>query len=112
MHLSAAQVGLLAAPPTVGIPIGMIPAGLLADRFGRKAVLIGGMLWFSGLTLVSALAPDFRTLLMLRGLSGLGMGATFIMPYALLVELVSSRTRAAFAGVLESALGVGSAAVR
>src|SRR3984893_5480067 len=111
MHLSAAQVGMLAASSTVGITIGMIPAGLLADCFGRKRVLIGGMLCFSGLTLVSALAPDFRTLLMLRGLSGLGMGATFIMPYALLVELVSSRTRAAFAGVLESALGIGYVAV-
>jgi MFS transporter, putative metabolite:H+ symporter len=111
MHLSAVQVGVLAASSTVGITIGMIPAGLLADRFGRKHVLIGGMLWFSGLTMVSALAPDFRTLLALRGLSGLGMGATFIMPYALLVELVSSRTRAAFAGILESALGIGYVAV-
>jgi putative MFS transporter len=107
MHFSAMEVGMLAASSTVGITIGMIPAGLLADHFGRKPVLIGGVLWFSGLTLVSALAPDFRTLLILRGLSGLGMGATFIMPYALLVELVSSRTRAAFAGVLESALGIG-----
>src|ERR1700757_548190 len=83
MHLSAVQVGVLAASSTVGITIGMIPAGLLADRFGRKRVLIGGMLWFSGLTLVLALAPNFPTLLVLRGLSGLGMGATFIMPYAL-----------------------------
>ena len=111
MHLSAAQVGMLAASSTVGITIGMIPAGLLADRFGRKRVLVGGMLWLSGLTLVSALAPDFRTLLILRSLSGLGMGATFIMPYALLVELVSSRTRAGFAGVLEASLGIGYVAV-
>jgi putative MFS transporter len=107
MHLSAVQVGMLAASSTVGITIGMIPAGLLADRVGRKRILIGGLLWFAGLTLVSALAPDFRTFLMLRGLSGLGMGATFIMPYALLVELVSSRTRATFAGVLEASLGIG-----
>lgn len=111
MHLSAGQVGMLAASSTVGITIGMIPAGLLADRFGRKRVLIGGMLWFSGMTLISALAPDYRTLLMLRCLSGLGMGATFIMPYALLVELVSPRTRAGFAGVLEASLGTGYVAV-
>jgi Major Facilitator Superfamily len=110
MHLSTVQVGMLAASSTVGITIGMIPAGVLADRFGRKRVLIGAMLWFSGLTLVSALAPDFRTLLMLRGLSGLGMGPASIMPYALLVELVS-RTRGAFAGVLESALRIGYVAV-
>src|ERR1700722_938881 len=111
MHLSALQVGMLAASSAVGITIGMIPAGLLADRFGSRRVLICGMLWFSGLTLVSALAPDFRTLLLLRGLSGLGMGAIFIVPYALLVELVSPRARAAFAGVLESALGIGYVAV-
>ena len=111
MRLSALQVGMLAASSTIGITIGMIPAGLLADRFGRKRVLIGGMLWFSGMTLLSALAPDFRTLLTLRGVSGLGMGATFIMPYALLVELVSPRSRAAFAGVLEASLGIGYVAV-
>jgi MFS transporter, putative metabolite:H+ symporter len=111
MQLSAAQVGMLVAASNVGITIGAIPAGFLADRFGRKRVLIGGMLWFSGLTMVSSLAPDFATLLVLRGLAGLGMGAAFIMPYALLVEVVPSRTRAAFAGVLESALGVGYVAV-
>jgi putative MFS transporter len=89
----------------------MIPAGLLADRFGRKRVLIGGVMWFAGLTLISALAPNFQTLLLLRGLSGLGMAPTFIMPYALVSELVSSRTRAAFAGVLEASLGIGYVAV-
>jgi len=111
MDLSAVQVGLLAAASSVGLTIGMIPAGLLADRFGRKRLLIGGMLWFVGLTLVSALAPDFWTLLLLRGLSGLGMAPTFIVPYALVSELVSSRSRAAFAGVLEASLGIGYVAV-
>jgi MFS family permease len=106
MHLSAVQVGMLAASSAVGFTIAMIPTGLLADRFGRKHPLIGGVLWFVGLTLVSALAPDFWTLLMLRGLSGLGMAPTFIMPYAFVSELVSSRTRAAFAGVLEASLGL------
>jgi putative MFS transporter len=111
MHLSAAEVGVLAASSTIGITIGMIPAGLLADRFGRKRVLIGGMLWFSAFTLASTLAPGFSTLLVLRGLAGLGMGAAFIMPYALLVESVPRRTRAAFAGILESSLGIGYVAV-
>jgi putative MFS transporter len=111
MHLSAVEVGMLAASSTVGVTLGMIPAGFLADRFGRKRVLIGGMLWFSALTMVAGLAPGFRTLLVLRGLSGLGTGATFIMPYALLVEFMSSRTRAGFAGVLEASLGVGYVAV-
>jgi putative MFS transporter len=111
MHLRPAQVGLLAAASAIGLTIGTIPAGLLADRFGRKRALIGGVLWFTGLTLVSATAPDFRTLLLLRGCSGLGMAPAFIAPYALLSEMVPSRTRAAFAGVLEASLGVGYVAV-
>jgi putative MFS transporter len=107
MHLNPVQVGLLAAASVIGLTIGMIPAGLLADRFGRKRVLIVGMLWFAGLTLVSATAPDFTALLLLRGFSGLGMAPAFIAPYALLSEMVSPRTRAAFAGVLEASLGIG-----
>ena len=47
MHLNPVQVGLLAAASVIGLTIGMIPAGLLADRFGRKRVLIGGTLWFA-----------------------------------------------------------------
>lgn len=107
MHLNPAQVGFLVASSVIGLTIGMIPAGLLADRFGRKRVLIGGMLWFSAFTLVSASAPDYATLLLLRGFSGLGMAPAFIVPYALVSEMVPSRTRAAFAGVLEAALGIG-----
>ena len=111
MQLSPAQVGLLVASSVIGLTIGMIPAGFLADRLGRKRVLIGGMLWFAGLTGVSALALDFRSLLLLRGFSGLGMAPAFIVPYALVSEMVSSRTRAAFAGVLEASLGIGYVAV-
>jgi len=107
MHLSAVQIGLLAAASAVGLTLGMIPAGFLADRFGRKQLLISGVLWFAGLTFISALAPGYRTLLLLRGLSGLGMAPAFTMPYALVLELVPARTRAAYASVLEAALGIG-----
>jgi len=107
MKLSPIEVGMLAASSAIGITLGVIPTGLMADRFGRKIVLVGGMLWFSGLTMAAAASPNYTTLLVLRGLSGLGMAPTFIMPYALVSELVSARTRAAFAGLMESALGIG-----
>ena len=44
-----------------------------------------------GLTFISALAPGYRTLLLLRGLSGLGMAPAFTMPYALLSKSESPR---------------------
>ena len=106
-HLVPSQIGILAASSALGIAIGMIPAGRLADRFGRKRLLVAGVLWFCGGTMLSAAAPNYTTLVLLRGLSGLGMAPAFIMPYSIVSEFVSATTRTAFAGLLETALGVG-----
>jgi MFS transporter, putative metabolite:H+ symporter len=106
-HLTPAQVGMLAASSALGIAVGMIPAGHLADRIGRKRLLIGGVCWFCAGTILSAASPNYSALIVLRGVSGLGMAPAFIMPYSLVSELVSSTARTAFAGLLETALGVG-----
>jgi putative MFS transporter len=107
MALSPSEIGMLAASSALGIVFGMIPAGSLADRYGRKRLLVGGTIWFASLTMLAAFSPNFTVLLVLRALSGLGMAPAFIMPYAIVSEFVSSTTRAAFAGLLETALGVG-----
>lgn len=106
-HLAPSQVGVLAASSALGIAIGMIPAGRLADRFGRKRLLVGGVLWFCAGTMLSAASPNYASLVLLRFLSGFGMAPAFIMPYAIVSEFVSATTRTAFAGLLETALGVG-----
>jgi putative MFS transporter len=106
-HLSPSQVGILAASSAFGIAIGMIPAGRLADRLGRKRLLVAGVFWFCGGTILSAASPNYATLVLLRGLSGLGMAPVFIMPYSIVSEFVSATTRTAFAGLLETALGIG-----
>jgi MFS transporter, putative metabolite:H+ symporter len=107
MDLTPSDVGLLAASSALGIVIGMIPAGHLADRYGRKPLLIGGMIWFASGTMIAALSPNYTVLLIVRGLSGLGMAATFIMPFSIVSEFVSRTSRGAFSGLLESALGAG-----
>lgn len=80
-QLTPAQVGMLAAASALGIAIGMVPAGRLADRFGRKRLLVGGVIWFCTGTMLSAASPNYPTLMLLRGVSGLGMAPAFIMPY-------------------------------
>lgn len=107
MALTPSDTGMLAASSAFGIVIGMIPTGYLADRFGRKRLLIFGVLWFAGGTAISAFSPTFAALVILRGLTGFGMAPAFIMPYTLTSEIVSSTTRTAFAGLLETALGIG-----
>ena len=106
-HLSPSQVGTLAAASALGIAVGMIPAGRLADQFGRKRMLVAGVIWFCGGTILSAAAPNYLTLVLIRGLSGLGMAPAFIMPYSIVSEFVSATTRSAFSGLLETALGIG-----
>lgn len=107
MHLTPAQVGLLAISSTAGIVVGLIPAGYLADTYGRKQLLIWGVVEYSTLTMLAAFSPNFSALLILRFLSGLGMGAVFPLPYAIVCEFVPKLTRTKFSGILDGCLSVG-----
>lgn len=75
MGTSTANIGLMmslyTAPSIVMIPI----AGVLADRYGRRPVLLFGILCFGGAGTAIALAPDFRTALFLRLVQGIGFAA-------------------------------------
>ncbi len=106
-HLSTSAIGWLAVSSTLGIVVGLIPAGRLADRFGRKPVLFWGIIEYSVLTMLSAASPDVGWLLALRGLAGLGMGAVFPLPYAFTSEFVPTRRRTVFNGIMDSSLSAG-----
>lgn len=92
-HLTPAQVGLLGSSSTIGIVIGLLPAGRLADRFGRKTVLLWGMAIFAVFTVASVLATGFGMLLVFRFIAGLGEGAVFPLPYLMFSEFVNSHRR-------------------
>jgi putative MFS transporter len=106
-HLSPGQVGFLAVSSTVGVVVGLIPAGRVGDRIGRVRLLTYGIWVYSGLTLLSSLAPNYGTLVALRLLAGLGMGAVFPLPYAIVSEFVSRHRRTWLSGVLDACLSVG-----
>ena len=59
----------------------LIPAGALADRVGRKGVLLAGLGIFATGCVASAFAPTLAVLLVARGLTGLG--AALVMPATL-----------------------------
>lgn len=107
MTLTPGAVGLLVASATFGIVIGLIPAGNLSDKYGRKKVLVWGIIWYSIFTILSAFSQGFTLLLICRFLSGLGMGAVFPLPYAIVGEFVNSRSRAIFNGVMDACLSLG-----
>src|SRR2546421_240873 len=82
-QLGAFSVGLLAIASTLGIVIGVIPAGWMAHTIGRKNTLITGTAWYSVFALLCGFAPTPAALVVLRFLAGLGMGAIFPIPYAM-----------------------------
>src|SRR5881398_3583808 len=54
-------------------PVGAFIFGLLADRYGRKLPLILDLIFYSIVEVLSGLAPNYATFLVLRALFGIGM---------------------------------------
>ncbi|MFE6646077.1 MFS transporter [Nocardioides sp. NPDC057772] len=77
---TAATVGL------VGVGIGAVAIGPLADRFGRRTTLISSIALFSLLTLAVAFAPNATVFIALRFLAGLGLGACLPTALAFMSE--------------------------
>ncbi|MBJ8338060.1 aromatic acid/H+ symport family MFS transporter [Antrihabitans sp. YC3-6] len=76
----ASTVGL------IGVGIGAVTIGPLADRFGRRTSLISSIAAFSVLTIAIAFAPNVETFTALRFLAGLGLGACLPTALAFMTE--------------------------
>jgi AAHS family 4-hydroxybenzoate transporter-like MFS transporter len=78
----------------LGLTFGAIIFGPLADGIGRKWVIIVSTLVFGMFALATAWATDIRTLIILRFLTGLGLGGAMPNIIALTSEYVPARSRA------------------
>lgn len=106
-HLSTATKSLVATASTIGIVVGILPAGWLADRFGRKRVLVWGTVAYGVLSFTTGLADGVGGIVLLRLLSGLAMGAVFPIPYVYGSELCPAQIRGRFTGFADSFLSIG-----
>ena len=88
-------------------PVGALLFGSLADRFGRRAPLIGCVLYFSAATLLSAFAPNFAVFVVLRALYGIGMGGYWGIGASLAVESAPLRRRGLVSGLMQSGYPLG-----
>lgn len=73
-QIGAAELGPVLGAALVGLMLGAFMAGPLADRFGRKRVLLGSVACFGIFSLAAAFAHDLHSLALLRLLTGLGLG--------------------------------------
>jgi len=98
--LSAGLVGLMLGAPLLGT---------LADRIGRKAVLVLSTLWFGTFALLTTLAWSVETMAVLRLLTGLGLGGTLPAAIALISEYAIERHRATFVTITICGFAIGPA---
>ncbi len=104
-HLDPSTVGMVGSAGTFGIVLGLLPAGRIADRYGRKTTLLVGIVIFSIFTFVTAFAQNVSVIVACRFIAGLGQGAVFPVPYLLLSEFVNKRWRGSAVGYANAVLG-------
>ena len=114
--LTVSQMGLAFGAGTFGLLPGAMLGGRLADRFGRKRVLIASVVLFGLLSIATAQASSFAMLVVVRVLTGIGLGGAMPNLIALSSEAVEPRARSSavaamycgipFGGVIASLIGV------
>lgn len=95
----------------LGMMIGAWGFGRLADRIGRRKVLLVTVLADGILGLLSAAAPEFSSLLALRFLTGIAVGGTLPVDYAAMAEFLPSNRRGRWLVLLEGFWAVGTLAL-
>lgn len=106
-QLGSQQVGLLMAINSTGMAVGAAVSGLMADRYGRRAILLWTLLIFSIASGLSALATSFIVLCALRFIAGFGLGGELPVASTLVSESVPAKERGRAVVLLESFWAIG-----
>jgi SHS family lactate transporter-like MFS transporter len=88
-------------------PVGAFIFGLLADRYGRKTPLMIDLVFYSIVEVLTGLAPNYASFLVLRALFGIGMGAEWGVGASLVMEKVPPRLRGVMSGFLQQGYAAG-----
>ena len=86
---------------------GLIGCGFASDRFGRKAVFMVAIIWFSIASGLSGLAWSYASFMTLRILFGIGFGGEWSASVALLMESVPAKIRPVASGIMTAGYEVG-----
>ncbi|WP_340688407.1 MFS transporter [Amycolatopsis coloradensis] len=91
--LSAGGKGLVATANLIGMAVGAVAWGTVADRIGRKRAFSITLLLFALFSVLGALAPNVETFLALRFLAGIGLGGCIPVDYAIVSEFSPRKHR-------------------
>ena len=108
-HLSRGALAPVFTAGIIGVALGALVTGPLTDRFGRRPMMLGTVIWFSVLTLAVTQASNLSELLMLRFLAGLGLGSLVPMAVVVSSESAPLRTRATMVTLATCGYSIGAA---
>lgn len=107
LGIKIAAFGPIFSSTLVGATIGAASFGPLADRFGRKTLLLVAIVLIGVFTVLTALAHSVGTLMLFRAMAGLGLGGATPCYIALTSEFAPARLRATLVTLMWSAFPLG-----
>lgn len=101
-QLSPTQIGWIGSVNSIGMAVGALLCGVLADRYGRKNIFMWTLLIFSVASGLSALTTTLAAFLILRFIIGMGLGGELPVASTLVSESVAAHERGRIVVLLES----------
>jgi AAHS family 3-hydroxyphenylpropionic acid transporter len=111
LGLTRPEAGWAFSASLFGLLFGAAFAGPLSDRIGRKPVLLAAVAVFGLFTLGTAMAGEYEALLVVRVLTGLGLGGAMPMLIAMASELASETRRTVVVSSITAGMPMGGALV-
>jgi AAHS family 4-hydroxybenzoate transporter-like MFS transporter len=108
--VARSALGPVLSAALFGLAAGAITAGPLADKFGRKKVLVTSVFFFGAASLLTATAQSIESLTALRFLTGLGLGAAMPNAVTLMSEFAPESRRAVIVNTMFCGFPLGASA--
>ena len=101
------QSALFVASTFLGMMLGCLVAGFVGDRYGRSFTYQLNLLIFGLASIAAGFSWNMESLIAMRFLMGLGLGAENVVGYAAVTEFIPARSRGRWLGVLAMIVSLG-----
>lgn len=108
-HFTPVQGSLTVSTWLVGIMVGTLLFGYLADKYGRKKMFILTLLWYAFFTALAALSPNVWFFIVVRFLAAVGIGGEYVAIGSAVVEFIPKASRGKTDALVQSLWPLGAA---